>query len=525
MTTSRPESPVQWLEWGEEAFARARSEGKLLFLDITAKWCHWCHVLDRTSLADPRVASVLARSYISIRVDTDRRPDLNDRYNQGGWPSVSVLLPDGRTLTGATYLPPDDLLAVLEKCAAFYENDRPRIDAWIAEGEKEEARRGGEGATDSEDASPGEDLLPSVRNGVLSQIDADNPGFFGEPKFLLVEALAFLRDGWVLEPDAGMGGAFVAILRRMIESEVFDEVEGGFFRYATRRDWTVPHYEKLLADNAAMLGLCASAFELTEEPRFAEAARDTLRFLLLTLFDRAGGAFRSSQDADEEYYKLPAVERSGRKPPAVDPTVVSEYNAAAVSALIVAARAFPAEGGAPGDGLLVRAIELGRLLAVDMFDEVAGQLRFREAGEAHGGLLGDNLAAARAFLDLHDATQDPAWLGHAERRLDWAIERLFDGDAGMFRDRVPGPDDVGLLKTARFPFGANALAADLLVRAGRDAMRADLFGAGRTLLARLGSEYDERMGPFAAPYGSALLRYWRGKAGKACLPGDPSCSV
>src|SRR5512139_2090539 len=122
---------VRWNAWAPAVFERARAEGKLVFLDISAAWCHWCHVLDRTSLSDPRVVALLNASYLPVRVDTDRRPDINERYNQGGWPTTAVLLPDGRTLTGATYLPPDALLDVLTRCADFYREDRDRIERSI----------------------------------------------------------------------------------------------------------------------------------------------------------------------------------------------------------------------------------------------------------------------------------------------------------------------------------------------------------------------------------------------------------
>jgi uncharacterized protein YyaL (SSP411 family) len=310
----------------------------------------------------------------------------------------------------------------------------------------------------------------------------------------------------------------------MVKSEVFDSVEGGFFRYATKRDWTVPHYEKLLADNAGMLSLCASAFELSGETLFADAARGTLRFMLLSLFDRESGAFFASQDADEAYYAMDAERRALRNPPPVDRTLISEYNAAAVTALIDSARAFPHAGdAAPDDGLLRRAVALGEFLWGMNGSREEGQLRFRDAAGGHAGQLSDNAAVAAAFLDLWDATRAPEWLERATLRLEWMIRELYDGAARRFADRVGAEADAGLLKLSRYPFNLNASVASSLIRCGRESMRADLFTAGRALLGRMADDFDERMGPFAATYGSALLRYWRGSAGKGCLPGDPAC--
>ena len=248
---------VRWNDWEPGALSRAAAEGKLIFLDIGATWCHWCHVLDTTSLADPRVVKMLNDDFVAVRVDTDRRPDINERYNQGGWPTTAVLLPDGQLLTGATYLPPDALFAVLEKCRDFYRRDRARVDGYlrgaaaspVAPSERESAPE-----------APRPEELALVRHAVLAQYDPAFPGFFREPKFPVTDILAFLRDAWVAEGNREMGDTLLAVLRTMGGSGVFDAVEGGFFRYATRRDWTVPHYEKMLSDNAELLALYAAAF-------------------------------------------------------------------------------------------------------------------------------------------------------------------------------------------------------------------------------------------------------------------------
>src|SRR5512135_610300 len=341
---------IRWNDWEPGVLARAGTEGKLIFLDIGATWCHWCHVLDRTSLADPRVVRMLNDDYIPIRVDTDRRPDINDRYNQGGWPTTAVLLPDGRLLTGATYLPPDALAGLLEKCRDFYRRDRERIDAYL----RNAAGPAADGAAERSEApeAPRPEDLPLVKHAVLAQYDPEHPGFFREPKFPVTEILAFLRDAWIAEGNHEAGNTLLAVLRRMAESGLTDRVEGGFFRYATRRDWTVPHFEKMLADNVELLSLYASAYELTAEEPFAATVHDILRFLLTKLYDPSTGAFFGSQDADETYYPLPEGERALRAAPPVDRTIFSEYNAKAVSGLVAAHRAFGAPAAGEGDSLL-----------------------------------------------------------------------------------------------------------------------------------------------------------------------------
>jgi hypothetical protein len=519
------EAAVRWNGWEPEALARAAAEGKLIFLDISATWCHWCHVLDRTSLSDPRVVRMLNEDFIPVRVDTDRRPDINDRYNQGGWPTTAVLLPDGQLLTGATYLPPDALAAVLEKCRDFYRKDRERVEEYLRTSSP--AARG-PGARGDLPESPRAEDLALVKHAVLAAYDPIHPGFFREPKFPVPDILGFLRDAWAAEGAKEAGDAFLAVLRTMAASGVFDPVEGGFFRYATRRDWSVPHYEKMLAENTELLSLYADAWERTGETAFSSAGRGILRFLFTKLHDPATGAFFASQDADEEYYPLPAEARSLRVPPAVDRTVFSEYNAKAASALVAAHRAFGAPSGedAGGDSLLARAGALAKRLRESLWDPGAGQARFLpppgNRGAVPRGLLADHASMATAYLDLYEETGSDDFLRWAGEALDLAVSTLYREEAAGFLDRRPAEGDFGNLAVPVYPFASNAQMACALLRHARGAGRADHLAVAARTLCGLSAEYDGR-GAFAAPYGSALLLYRKGNPGKACLPGDPTC--
>lgn len=516
---------VRWNGWEPEALSRAAAEGKLIFLDISATWCHWCHVLDRTSLSDPRVVRMLNDDFVPVRVDTDRRPDINDRYNQGGWPTTAVLLPDGQLLTGATYLPPDSLAAVLEKCRDFYRKDRERIEEYLRNTSPAEREAGGRENVPS--VPPAEDLA-LVRHAVLAAYDPAHPGFFREPKFPVTDILAFLRDAWTAEAGKEEGERLLAVLRTMAASGVFDPVEGGFFRYATRRDWSVPHYEKMLADNAELLSLYAAAFERTGDAAFSSAGHGILRFLFAKLYDPATGTFFASQDADEEYYPLPAEGRSRRVPPQVDRTVFSEYNAKAVSALVAAHRAFgaPSGGDVGEDSLLARAARLARHLRESMWDPAGGQLRFLspagEGTDAPRGLLADQVAVAAAYLDLYEETGSDEYLRWAGESLDLAVATLYRAEAAGFLDRRPAAGDFGNLAVPVYPFSHNAQAACALLRHARGTGKADPFAVAVRTLCGLSAEYEGR-GAFSAPYGSALLLYRKGNPGKACLPGDPAC--
>jgi hypothetical protein len=519
------ETGVRWNGWDPEALARAAAEGKLIFLDISATWCHWCHVLDRTSLSDPRVVRMLNEDYIAVRVDTDRRPDINERYNQGGWPTTAVLLPDGELLTGATYLPPDSLAAVLTKCRDFYRNDRDRIEEYLR---SSPASARGEGERGNAPEAPRLEDLALVKRSVLAAYDPVHPGFFREPKFPVTDILAFLRDAWTAEGGTEAGDKFLPVLRTMAASGVFDPVEGGFFRYATRRDWSVPHYEKMLADNAELLSLYAAAWERTGDAACSAAGSGILRFLFTRLYDPGTGAFFASQDADEEYYTLPAETRSLRVPPPVDRTIFSEYNGKAVSALVAAHRAFGAPAGEDpgGDSLLARATSLGKWLRESLWDPAGGQARFLappgEAQEVPRGMLADHVAVATGYLDLYEETGSGEFLRWAGESLEFAVANLYREGAAGFLDRRPSAGDFGTLAVPVYPFAANAQAACALLRHARGAGKPDHLAVAVRTLCGLSGEYEGR-GAFAAPYGSALLLYRQGNPGKACLPGDPAC--
>ncbi len=518
--------PIRWREWEPEAFSEAETEGKLIFLDISATWCHWCHVLDKTSLSDPRIVRLLNDSFVPIRVDTDRRPDINGRYNQGGWPTTAVLLPDGRLLTGATYLPPDSLFEVLSRCTDFYRRDRIGIERYLAETAVPSAPSAYEGrsASATPDGPRPEDLS-LVKHSVLAHYDPLHPGFFREPKFLVPEILSFLRDAWVLEGNRETEDIFLKVLRAMGSSAVFDAVEGGFFRYATRRDWTEPHYEKLLADNAEMLSLYASAYERTGEDYFAGIAGKTARFLFSRLRDPRTGAFFSSQDADEEYYRQDAEGRSRRPAPSIDRTVISEYNGRAISGLVSAHRAFRGGLEIPaGKGMtfLSIAVHLGEFLRANLWDREEGQIRYCEDGAAESGHLADNVSVAEAYLDLWEAAGREEYLAWAGEILDGSVRRFFSPKASGFLDLRLRAGDPGPLDLPLVPFSLNARMACALARYSREADRTDLLAVVDMTLKGLSAEFVGRAA-FCAPYGSALLEVRKVGRGSACMPGDASC--
>ena len=306
---------VKWRPWGEPAFAEARRLGRPVLLSLSAVWCHWCHVMDETSYSDPRVIAAVNEHFVPIRVDNDRHPDVNRRYNMGGWPTTAFLAPSGDVLTGGTYLPPEQMLESLARVKAFFDANKAKIAALEGEcatdgdGSARARITGGPltpelalEALEGDPDVPG-DVSAEVAVEVVRGFDPMYGGLGAEPKFPQPDVFGFMLAYGTLrgagDPDhVPEGGSALlrptrvqevvrATLMAMAGGGLYDAVEGGFFRYATQRDWTVPHYEKMLEDNARLVllyleaSLYAGDHDLGDPDLYRRAAEGTLDCFLI----------------------------------------------------------------------------------------------------------------------------------------------------------------------------------------------------------------------------------------------------
>lgn len=315
---------IGWRPWSEAAFQEAREKDRPILLSISAVWCHWCHVMDETTYSDPTVIELIRSEYVPVRVDNDVRPDINQRYNMGGWPTTAFLTPQGDILTGATYLPPDQMVEALRKVAAYYRLHKPEIVSKVLEGRR---RAGGIVAASAGQLDPG--LVDRILASVQQAYDATYGGFGTAPKFPHTDAIALLAEQSVLRDEPALMEMARHTLSRMAGGGTYDHVEGGFFRYSTTQDWSVPHFEKMLEDHAGLV----AALSLTGQ---AEILDDTIRYLETVLRDPTRGLYAGSQDADEQYYSLDAEGRAARTPPYVDRRVYVAWNAALAVAYLEA---------------------------------------------------------------------------------------------------------------------------------------------------------------------------------------------
>ena len=473
---------IGWREWGPEAFAAARAEDMPILLGISAVWCHWCHVMDETTYSDQGVIDLINRDYIPIRVDNDLRPDVNNRYNMGGWPTTAFLTPQGDILTGATYLPPDQMLGALQRVAGFYRTRKPEIVTQVLESRKK--------ASTMVAASAGS-LDPRLVDAVLAAVenayDRTYGGFGGSPKFPQTEAIALL-----IEQAARRGEPLLLEMARFTLSQMagggtYDHVEGGFFRYSTTQDWSVPHFEKMLEDHGGLI----SALALAAEGEILDSAT---AYLDRVLRDPATGLYAGSQDADERYYTLDAAGRAGLEPPYIDRRVYSNWN----SMLAVAYLEADARLGRPA--LREAAAQLLDSLFRDSFTAAGGILH----AEGSGGQLGDQVWALLAAVRAFQAGLGARWLETAEQLAAHLEEAYADHDFGGYFDRAAG-EALGRLEDRLKPIGENSVAALALFELGTLAGGEHLEHGRRALesVAMLPARY----GLMAAGWARAYDRY------------------
>jgi hypothetical protein len=301
--------PVQWHGWGEEAFEIAEREDKPILLDIGAVWCHWCHVMDRESYEDSTTAALINENFVAVKVDRDERPDVDARYQaavsaiagQGGWPLTAILTPAGKPFFGGTYFPPEDrygrpgFKTVLERIAAAYRERRDEVlesaASVIDAIEFNESFAGRSG-----DLRPA--LLEKIVESAVKQFDPRNGGFGSQPKFPHPATLDLLLDEAARTGDEKVRETAIVTLEKMANGGIFDHLAGGFHRYSVDERWVVPHFEKMSYDNAGLLANYVHAFQSFVEPKFADAAKEIIRWMDEVLTDRERGGFYASQDAD-----------------------------------------------------------------------------------------------------------------------------------------------------------------------------------------------------------------------------------
>ncbi len=330
--------PIQWHEWGPEAFENAKRENKPILLDIGAVWCHWCHVMDRESYESPEIAAIINQHFIAIKVDRDERPDVDSRYQtavqaisgQGGWPLTAFLTPEGKPFYAGTYFPPQDYQGrpsfsrvLLTLAQAYREKHSDVLES--AESVMGAISQAEGFASKSGSLKP--EMIDSMVESAVKLFDAEHGGFGSAPKFphpsgmdLLMQrcATAHSRAKAALPPQQAKNApagdperewgpetgnpqllnVITTSLEKMAQGGIYDQLAGGFHRYSVDEHWIVPHFEKMSYDNSELLKNYVHGYQLTGNEFFAFVARDIIRWMDDWLTDQEHGGFYASQDAD-----------------------------------------------------------------------------------------------------------------------------------------------------------------------------------------------------------------------------------
>jgi uncharacterized protein YyaL (SSP411 family) len=499
------ENPVQWYPWGEEALARAREEDKPILLSIGYAACHWCHVMAHESFENSVTAALMNERFVNVKVDREERPDVDAVYmdavvamtGQGGWPLTVFLTPEGEPFLGGTYFPPEPrhgmpaFSQVLVSISDLYRERRDEVER-RARAMIDALEAAASSAPSSEPLT--ESLLHGAVRRLTELFDPEWGGFGQAPKFPPASALELLlRRG---ETDLA-----VKTLDGMAAGGMYDLVGGGFHRYSVDQRWLVPHFEKMLYDNALLVPAYLHGWLVTGNERYRDVAEETLEYLLRELRLEEGG-FASSQDADTEgiegltYTWAPgegAAEelfepfedgrfvlrgeldpdtrerlheiRRGRPQPGRDDKAIASWNGLALAALAEAGRRLGR------DEFVAEARALAAFLLGPLSDSEGRLHRSRRDGRTSGaGFLDDYANAAHGLYELHVATGELRWLEESRRLALLAVELFADEEHGGFF--LAPARDQGLVVRKKDLFdhpipSGNSMLAYVLLRLGR----------------------------------------------------------
>ncbi len=505
-------NPVDWFPWGDEAAARARERDLPLLVSVGYSSCHWCHVMEHESFSDPATAALMNERFVNVKVDREERPDVDaltmeacvTMTGQGGWPTTVFMTPEGRPFYAGTYFPPEPrhgLPGFRQLLQAISETWRERRDDLEAQSSRLASALGGAARLEATDAELSPALLDAAERALARDYEPAFGGFGTAPKFPPSSAIELLlRRG---SPEAL--GMVRRTLDGMAAGGLYDVVGGGFHRYSVDARWVVPHFEKMLYDNALLTAAYLHAWVVTGEKRYRAVVEETVAYLLREML-LEGGGFASAQDADTDGVEgltytwtrsewealgldgslLEPFEhgreivrgeldadtkarlltvRAERPQPFRDDKAIASWNGLTLAALAEAARRLDRADW------LSAAVALGEFLLGPLRGDDGRVLRSIRAGKVSGGgFLDDHANVAHGLLELHLATGDVRWLLEARRIVDVAVDLFADDERGGFflaaRDGEVLAARSKDLDDEPIPSG-NSMMASLLVRLGR----------------------------------------------------------
>ena len=485
---------VNWQPWSPATFTKAQEEDKPVLLSISAVWCYWCHVMDEDTYSDPEVQGLLNEHFVTIRVDNDHRPDINARYNVGGWPTTAFLTGHGGLIGGATYLPPEQLISMIAEFAEAYKNDRPTLYTQardLLNTRKDHAQR----FVASSELE--ESMTDRVSRIVVGSYDATNGGFGSEPKFPNASILRFLNHQYRTTGEDFFASMLIKTLDSMSDGQVHDSSDGGFFRHCAQADWTQPQHEKMLEDNLSLAREFLDASILLDRPGYRETAKQSFDYLLEQLYDPAVPGFRGSQGAHSDYFSLSPDQRTADARPAPDSSCYANSNGLAVTVLLDAAWKL-------GD----LSLQTKALQTLETLDSAVKSGSFSHVYSEQGpsdvlAFFTDWAWLLTALVQAHGNTASEGYLERAVAVAQIMVDRFFDQKAGGFFDIEDQPDAIGHLQIREKVLADNTVAAQALIRLHQTTGNADYRQIAEATLSAFVETFREQ-GEFAADYGLAV---------------------
>jgi uncharacterized protein YyaL (SSP411 family) len=482
--------PITWYEWHEESFELADTLELPVMLYITAPWCEPCHLMEETTLSDLEVVATLNDDFIPILVDADKRPDVDSRYNRGGWPTTAFLNAKGDVLESHNFMTAEQMMMALQRIKARYRGAEPIVTPTIA------IRPGVPLAEWQDHPEAVGELKPELIDGVVQKVveafDQEHGGFGGAPRFHHADVLEFALAMAHRTGDEMLSHVVRKSMEAMAQGGLYDDVDGGFFRYSTTADWGVPHFEKMAGDQGQLLTLYLRGYKATGQASYLDTARGLLSYIDKFLWDRNRGYFCSSQAADPEYYTLNAQGREGHEAPYVDTTAYTERNASVASAYLLASAVLD---DARYADLAIRALEF---IWLKSYHEGLGMYHYFDTQPHLPGLLSDQVSMANVWLDAYEHFGREVYLQRAQTLTRFVEKALRDED-GRYFDTPAAPEAVGRLRRRDKPFCENALAAEANLRLYRL--------TGREEYRQLAQQTLEALVPFHADLGFEAARF------------------
>jgi uncharacterized protein YyaL (SSP411 family) len=530
------DNPVDWYPWGDEAFAAARAADRPVLLSVGYSSCHWCHVMAHESFEDPAIAARMNELFVNVKVDREERPDVDEIYmeavqamtGQGGWPMTVFMTPDGRPFFAGTYFPNTrrgGMISFPELCGRVDELWRTRRDEIDAQAGQLAGALGRTALLDPGDDLPGAEALAAARRELLGHHDTEHGGFGGAPKFPQAMSLDALVRSLARRPDDEVRAVVVTSLDALDAGGIYDHLGGGFARYAVDREWLVPHFEKMLYDQALLARVHLHAWQVTGLDRYRQVLEETIGYVLRDLRHPDGGLY-SAEDADSEgeegrfyvwtpeqvsaaldgdadlaaevmaFYGVepggnfegstilnrqshrgdlvrpPHIEEARRRlfdareervRPGLDDKVLTEWNALMLSSLAEAAAA------TGRDDWRRAAVATGEFLLGSLRRADGRWLRSWQAdgGSRHLAYSADHAALVDAFVRLAEATGEARWIDEARSTAEALLDLFWDAArGGVF---TSGADAERLITRNKDLMdnatpGANSLAAVGLLR-------------------------------------------------------------